>query len=264
MDKHGKKQKEERCDGPVERAAGEDEPAEHKHDEGDGFDQAAAKVIEDLPTRDGADGIVDKLAGLIGDAAEEPLCDLPVSADPAMLAAGVGGVVRRIVVDDLDVGDEAGAGIGAFDEVVREEGVAGEAALEDLMENADLVDAFACEDALAEEVLIDVGDGAGIDVEASFAGVERGKSRARCRSDADTDAWLQDAVPSGDDASPGVDDGLIERVGDGTDHACRGGAGKLCIGIEGNDVTDVGEHVQRAGFDGEVVFGVQEKFVQVE
>ncbi len=42
-------QKEERCDGPVERTAGENEPAEDEHDEGDGLDEAAAEVVEDLP-----------------------------------------------------------------------------------------------------------------------------------------------------------------------------------------------------------------------
>ena len=44
------------------------------------------------------------LAGLIGHFGEEPLRNLPVAAHPAMFAAIVGAVVRRIVVDDLNVG----------------------------------------------------------------------------------------------------------------------------------------------------------------
>ncbi len=145
-----------------------------------------------------------------------------------MLAAGVGGVVRGVVVDDLDVGDEASAGVGAFDEVVGEQGVFGEAAVEDLIEDADLVDAFACEDAFAEEILVDVGDGAGVDVEAGLAGVEGCEAGARGGGDADADAWLEDAVAGGDDAPPGVDDGLVQGVRDGPDHAGCGGAGS-CV-----------------------------------
>ena len=46
-----------------------------------------------------------------------------------MLSAGVGGVVRRIVVNDLDVGDKTGAGVGALDQIVREQSVSRKAAI---------------------------------------------------------------------------------------------------------------------------------------
>ena len=95
-------------------------------------------------------GLGTQLAGLVGDAAKHPLHHLPVAAHPAMFAAGVGAVVRGVVVDDLDIGGEAGAGVGAFDEVVTEQGVAGEAAIEHGVQCGDFVDAFAGEDALAE------------------------------------------------------------------------------------------------------------------
>ena len=67
LNKDGEEEKHEAGDGPVERAAGEDEPAEEKEKEGDGFDEAAAEVVEDLPARDGVDGIGNELAGLVGD-----------------------------------------------------------------------------------------------------------------------------------------------------------------------------------------------------
>ena len=111
-----------------------------------------------------------------------------------MLATGVGGVAGGVVVDDLDVGDEAGADVSALDEIVREQGVAGEAAVEHLVQDADVVDALAGEDAFAEEVLIDVRDGAGVDVEAGLAGVERSEAGARGGAYADADAGLEDAV----------------------------------------------------------------------
>ncbi|MEI9981161.1 MAG: hypothetical protein WDN23_19565 [Edaphobacter sp.] len=176
----------------------------------------------------------------------------------------MGRVVGGVVVDDFDVGDEAGAGVGAFDEVVREERVTGEAAVEDLLEDADLVDAFAGEDALAEEVLIDVGDGAGVDVEAGLAGVERGKAGAGCGGDADADARLEDPVSGGDDAEFGINDGLVERVGHSADHACGGAAGELGVGVKRDDVTDVVEELERTGFEGKAVVLIEEKFIEVE
>ena len=45
-----------------------------------------------------------------------------------------------------------------------------------------------------------------------------------------------------------MDDGLVERVRDGAGHAGRGAAGKLRVGVEGDDVTDVVEDFEWTGF----------------
>ena len=264
LDDGWQKQQRQRDNRPVEGAAGQEEPAADEEEEGDGLDQRTAEIVEDLPAGDGGDGVGDLAAGLVGHVAGEPLDDLPVAADPAMFAAGVGGVVRGVVVDDFDVGDEAGAGVGAFDEVVREEGVARESAVEDLVEDRDLVDAFAGEDALAEEVLVDVGDGARVDIEAGLAGVEGGEARARGGGDADTDAGLQDAVAEGDDAELRIDDGLVERVGHGADHAGGGAAGELRVGVEGDDEADGVEDFGGAALSGEAVVVAEDELVEVE
>ena len=178
LDKDGKKEKNESGNGPIERAAGKNEPSEQEEEKGDRFDQAAPQIVEDLPSRDGVDGVRDEVAGLVGHAAEEPLRNLPVATDPAVLPASVGGVVRRVVVDDFDVGDEAGASVGALDQIVRQESVSREAAIQHFVQDADFIDAFAGEDAFAEEILVDVGDGTRVDIEAGFAGVEGGEARA--------------------------------------------------------------------------------------
>ena len=81
------------------------------------------------------------------------------------------------------------------------------------MQDADFVDALAGEDALSEEILIDVGDGACVDVEAGFTGVEGGETGACRRGDADAYAGLQDAVSLRHDAQLRVDDGLIQAGG---------------------------------------------------
>ena len=114
------------------------------------------------------------------------------------------------------------------------------------MQDAYFVDTFSCEDAFAEEVLIDVGDGTRVDIEASLAGVERSKARARCRGDADAYARLQNAVALGDDAQLRIDDGLVERVRHRADHAGCCAARKLRVGVECDDISNVLEHFKRA------------------
>ncbi len=253
LDKDGNEEQEEGDEGPVNRTAGKAEPSGDQQDHGRGLDEGAAQIVENLPAGDGRDGVADELAGLVGNAAEEPLGDLPVAADPAVFAARVGAVVRGVIVDDLDVGGEAGAGVGALDEVVAEEGVAGEALFEHSVEGGDFVDAFAGEAALGVEVLVDVGDGAGVDIEAGLAGVDIGHARLRGGMDADADAGLQDAVALGDDAAFGIDDGAVEGVHHGADEGVGGAAGELGIGVERDDIAHAAQDAGVAGLHGESV-----------
>src|SRR6185312_10692618 len=113
--------------------------------------------------------------------------------------------------------------------------------------------AFACEAAFSVQILINVRDRAGIDVEADFSGVQGSETRARCRMDADADARLKDSVAGGDDAADGVDDGAVERVGHGADHRGGRSAGQLRVGVESDDVLHAGKDGDVAGLDGEGV-----------
>ena len=74
------------------------------------------------------------------------------------------------------------------------------ALVEDRVQDVDLIDAFAGKDSLAIKVLVGVGDGAGIDVEAGLPGVDGRQARTRGRVDTDADTRLQDAVTLGHDA----------------------------------------------------------------
>ena len=62
-----------------------------------------------------------------GTVLREPAEDLPVAADPAVLAPREREIARRIVVVQLDVGDETRARERPFDEVVAEQRVLGKA-----------------------------------------------------------------------------------------------------------------------------------------
>ena len=103
----------------------------------------------------------------------EPRERLPVAAHPAMQARGRGEVVGRVVVEHLDVARKRGAQERALDEVVREQRVLGEAALEHAGEDVDLEDALARERALAEHVLVRVGDGPRVGVDPGRPRVHR-------------------------------------------------------------------------------------------
>ncbi len=114
----GKKQQGQIDDRPEARAARQKEPASDKENEGGGFDQAAAKIIENLPAGDERNRIADQVARFVGNLIEDPANDLPISAQPAMFAAVVGAVVRRVIVDDFDIGGKTYARIRALNEIV--------------------------------------------------------------------------------------------------------------------------------------------------
>ena len=108
-----------------------DEPSEKEQEESGGLDQAAAQIVENLPARDSARSDWAHGRRIRRDTVEGATGNLPVAAHPAMLAAVVGAVVRGIILDHLDVADQPGAGVGAFDQIVAEQGIAGEAARRD-------------------------------------------------------------------------------------------------------------------------------------
>ena len=118
-----------------------------------------------------------------------------------MLAANVGAVVGGIIVDQFDVGGQAGARIRALDQVVAEQRIARKTAIEHGMQRGHFVNSLAGKDAFAEQILVGVGNGAGVNIEAVLAGIDGGQPRLRGRSHRDAHARLQDSVAFGDDAA---------------------------------------------------------------
>ena len=85
-------------------------------------------------------------------------------------------VVRRELVEQLDVGHQAGAGEDALEQVVAEQRVLGHPVGQRRLEGVDVVDPLAGEAALAEQVLVDVGDRGRVRVD---AGRRRRRSAGR-------------------------------------------------------------------------------------
>src|SRR5205814_9399747 len=89
----------------------------------------------------------------------EPAKKLPVPADPTVLASREREIATRVVVVDVDVGRERGTHVATFDEIMRQQRVLGKTTVGRRLERGNIVDPLAGEAALAEEILIDVGDG---------------------------------------------------------------------------------------------------------
>ena len=91
--------------------------------------------------------------------------ELPVAARPPVLAGTGLQVVGRVLVEQFDVRDEAGPRKDAFEQVVAQERVVGDAVGHRDLEGIDVVDPLPRVASLSEEVLVDVGDGRGVRVD---------------------------------------------------------------------------------------------------
>src|SRR6202012_1728977 len=134
------------------------------------------QVVEDFPAGNRRGWIAHIVPGLVWHAREEPLYDLPITPNPAMVAAPVRRVMRRIVLDDFDIGRQSRAGISAFDQVVAEQRIAWKAPVEHRIKRCDLIDAFAGKDTFAVKILIGVGNCARVDIETGLPGVDGSQS----------------------------------------------------------------------------------------
>ena len=108
------------------------------------------------------------------------------------------------------------------------------------LEGVDVVDALAGVGAFAEQVLVDVGDGRGVGIDAAGpendALEERALAPDRQRR---RDARLQDAVAVDDAPLRGVEARAVERMRHLADQPARGVARQPGVGVERDDVADV-------------------------
>jgi hypothetical protein len=135
---------ERRHQRPDERG-GREHPRTDQEKYGGNGDQAAAEIVENPSAIQGAQRI--RLPSRwTGNAEENPRGDLPVAADPAMLAFGEAAVAVGNGFEQLDVAGMADACVRAFDQVVAQQGFRRKAIPESRMECAYIVDGFSVED----------------------------------------------------------------------------------------------------------------------
>ena len=78
-------------------------------------------------------------------------------------------VVGGKLLEELDIGDESRPRKDSFKQVMTQEGVLRDPSSEGRLERVDIVDPFAGVGTLPEKILINVGDGGGVRVDASRA-----------------------------------------------------------------------------------------------
>src|SRR5208282_4638552 len=158
---------------------------------------------------------------------------------PSVLA-GCGNVVtRREIFKDLDVRNQPRAGEYALQQVVTENAVVGDAAFESGLERIHIVNSLAAVGTFLEEILINVGNGSCIWVDAGWArehalinrAIPRGGKRWR-------HPGLQHAISLNHTAAHGIELWSIERVRHFSDQALCGSNGKPRVRVYGDDVTD--------------------------
>ena len=155
-----------------------------------------------------------------------------------MLARRVGEVIRREIVDELDVGAQAGPRVEPLEEIVAEERLFRHAIRERVVKRVDVVDALADVAAFVEQVLIHVGDRRGVRIDADVAGEHLRERRSARALDADLHARLQHAVALRDAPEPRVEPGAVERVGQGSHQPPTRFHRQLRVGVERDHISD--------------------------
>ena len=153
-----------------------------------------------------------------------------------MTTIGVGQVRARIVFDQLHVVDKAAADMTALDEVVAENPVGRKAVFQGVVKGLHVVDALADVLPLPEEIVVDVGDLAGVGIQARLSGKQAGEPGLLCGDQADGQPRLQDPVAAHRTAAGRVDLGAIERMGDRAHQLRRGFRRQPRIGVQRNHV----------------------------
>src|SRR5688572_23112128 len=103
---------------------------------------------------------------------QQPVGNLPVATNPAMLAADVGGITRRIFFVQAHITQEAGAHITTFEQVVAQNAVFRKPVPERVFKSINIVNTLADERPFAEKILIDVGHEASVWINTGFAATE--------------------------------------------------------------------------------------------
>src|SRR5687768_8040050 len=97
-----------------------------------------------------------------------------------------------------------------------------------------------------KQILINIGDGAGIRIDPRVAGKHPRKSGPARAGNADADARLEDAVAFGHPAELLVELRAVERMGHRADELPGCVARKLGVTVKRDDIPDIAELVDRA------------------
>ncbi len=216
-----------------------DEPARDREQEQGRREEAAPQIVEDFPSIQGREPVLQARSIRRRHACEQPAGDLPVSPHPAVQAMQPGEHGLGVVLEYDDVGDQPGPSVDAFEQVVTQDSVLRYAPAQRPLEGGDFVDPLARVDPLTEQVLIEIGDGMGVEVQARIALLnpgERRPSRPRHR----LDPRLQHGVAGAYAAIP-PEPGTVQRVSERAHESPNRALRDERIGVQGDHVASTAE-----------------------
>ncbi len=118
--------------------------------------EATAQVVQELPLLDQWQRVGSKTVRSWY-SPEKPRQELPIAADPTMLAAGKCVIPGGKVVEELRVAEQTATSVVALDQVVAKNMVLRKRVARGRIERIDIIDSLTCEAADAEQVHIGVG-----------------------------------------------------------------------------------------------------------
>ena len=140
--------------------------------------QRAPQIVDHLPTADQRNRLFLPLGLGLAAEPQDPRQQLPVTPRPTVMSRCRDIVAGGEFVDDLDIGNQAGAGEDALHQIVAEQEIVGKPIDKRCLEGIDVVDAFAAIGAFAVQILVDIRNRGGIGVHAAGAGEHPLEQRA--------------------------------------------------------------------------------------
>ncbi|MNS55652.1 hypothetical protein D3C72_884900 [compost metagenome] len=181
-----------------------------------------------------------------GMASEDPAEELPVAARPAVLPLGGHVMARGKLLHDLDIRRQARPREHAFEQVVTEHGVIGDAAGQCGLEGVDVIDALADVRTFVEQVLIDIRSRGGIGIDAAWRGKDPLEQRPfPTHRQRRRHPRLEDRIATSDPLQRGVEPGPVQRMRDLADQPQCGVSRQARVRVQRNDIADVRRYVRR-------------------
>src|SRR5437867_2918280 len=150
-------------DNPAPQQWGRREkPAPQQEGHGRWRHQTAAQIVEDLPPVEGGKRIAFNPTAAHRHARLQPINDLPVATNPAVLPIPPRDVTARKDVEQFDVCRKADADVAAFQQIMAQQVRRWKLSGQEAMKRLQFVNAFAVITAFTDQILINVGDSMGV------------------------------------------------------------------------------------------------------
>src|SRR4030043_1056246 len=144
--------------------------------------QAPAQVVENLPTVEPGERVWHSPSSRLGNPRQNPIRDLPITANPTMVPAGVAQVTLRELIIELNITGQAHPDVSAFNQIMAQQPLLRKPPRQHSTEGSHIINSLAMVGAFTGEILIDIGNGLGVWVNSdrvSEESAERRTARAR-------------------------------------------------------------------------------------